>query len=116
MAEIIKVLNKCNDSSNNSVIVRDVFSTIAVYIYFNPSVINYDYDFLIYVYDYITNNTLEIVKFMGYNLDTMDIHNEHFVDNFNRANSLLIYLYNQKNNNDLEKERNILIKSKQNNN
>ena len=116
LAEIIKVLNKCNYSSNNSRIVRDVFSNIAVYIYFNPSVINYDYDFLIYVFDYITNNTLEIVKFMGYNLETRDIHNEHFVDNFNRANSLLIYLYNQKYKNDLEKERHILIKSKQNNN
>jgi len=113
LAEIIKVLNKCNYSSNNSRIVGDVFSNIAVYVYFNPSVINYDYDFLVYVYDYITNNTLEIVKFMRYNLETMDIHNEHFVDNFNRANSLLIYLYNQKYNNDLERENYKLIKIKQ---
>lgn len=116
LAEIIKVLNKCNYTSNILRVVSDIFSNIVVYIYFNPSVINYDYDFLLYVYDYITNNTLEIVKIIGYNLDPLDTHNEHFIDNFNRANSLLIYLYKQKYNNDLKKEKNTLIKSKQNNN
>ena len=55
LAELIRTLNKCNYSSNNSRIVRDIFSHMTVFVYFNPSVINYDYDFLIYVYDYINN-------------------------------------------------------------
>lgn len=116
LAELIRTLNKCNYSSNNSRIVRDVFSHMTVFVYFNPSVINYDYDFLIYVYDYINNNILDIVKFMGYDLVRMDIHNEHFVENFNKANSLLIYLYNQKYNNDMEKGNHRLIKSKKSEN
>lgn len=112
LAEITRTLNKCNYSSNNSRFVRDIFSNMVVFVYFNPNVINYDYEFLTYVYDYIINNSLEIIKFIGYDVRKMDIHNEHFVDNFNRANNLLIYLYNQKYNDDVEKENHRLIKSK----
>lgn len=112
LAEITRTLNKCNYSSNNSRFVRDIFSNMVVFVYFNPNVINYDYDFLTYVYDYIINNSLEIIKFIGYDVRKMDIHNEHFVDDFNRANNLLIYLYNKKYNNDVEKQNHSLIKSK----
>lgn len=113
LAEITRTLKKCNYSSNNSEVVRDIFSNMMVCVYFNPNIINYDYDFLSYTYDYIKNNTLEILNFTGYNINRMYSHNEHFVDNFNRANNLLIYLYNQKYNNDVEKQNHRLIKSKQ---
>lgn len=116
LAEITRTLNKCNYSSNNSMFVRDIFSNMVVFVYFNPNVINDDYDFLTYAYDYISNNTSEIVRIIGYDLNKMDIHNEHFVENFNRANNFLIYLYNQKYNNDIKKEGHKLIKSKQTNN
>ena len=53
---------------------------------------------------------------MGYDLVRMDIHNEHFVENFNKANSLLIYLYNQKYNNAAEKCNHRLINSKKSDN
>lgn len=116
LAKIISTLNKCNYSSNNSIFVRDIFSNMLVSVYFNPNVINYDYDFLTDAYDYIINNSLEIIKFVGYDIGNPDIHNEHFIDNFNRANNLMIYLYNQKYNNDVEKGNHRFIKSKKFNN
>lgn len=116
LAEITRTLNKCNYSSNRSMFVRDIFSNMVVYVYFNPNVINYDYGFLTYAYDYVLNNALEIINSMGYDMERFDFHSEHFVDNFNRANNLLIYLYNQKYNNDLKKDGHRLIKSKQTNN
>lgn len=105
LSEIIKILNECNYSSNNSSFVRDIFSNMVVFVYFKPNIINFDYSFLTYAYDYIIQNSLEIIEFTGYDIGTTDIHNERFVDNFNRANNLLLYLYNQKYNNDVEKEK-----------
>lgn len=115
LARIIKTLNKCNYTSNNSRVVKDIFSYMVVFVYFRPNVINYDYDFLIYVYDYIINNCSKIMKFMKYDVEKANIYNEHFVDYFNRANNVLIYLYNQKNNNNTEKEEYKLIKLKKDN-
>lgn len=115
LARIIKTLDKCNYTSNNSRVVKDIFSYMVVFVYFRPNVINYDYDFLIYVYDYIINNCSKIMKFMKYDVEKANIYNEHFVDYFNRANNVLIYLYNQKNNNNTEKEEYKLIKLKKDN-
>lgn len=115
LARIIKTLNKCNYTSNNSRVVKDIFSYMVVFVYFRPNVINYDYDFLIYVYDYIINNCSKIMKFMKYDVEKANIYNEHFVDYFNGTNNVLIYLYNQKNNNNTEKEEYKLIKLKKDN-
>lgn len=112
LAEITRTLNKCNYSSNSSTLEKDIFLNMAVFVYFNPNVINYDYDFLVYAYDYVLNNSLEIINYMGYEIEEFNFHNKHFVENFNRANNLLIYLYNQKYNNNLKKEDYKLIKSK----
>lgn len=115
LARIIKTLDKCNYTSNNSRVVKDIFSYMVVFVYFRPNVINYDYDFLIYVYDYIINNCSKIMKFMKYDVEKANIYNEHFVDYFNGTNNVLIYLYNQKNNNNTEKEEYKLIKLKKDN-
>lgn len=118
LAEIIRTLNKCDYSSNNSIFcvrdifVRDIFSKMVVYVYFNPNVINYNYDFLTYVYDYVLNNYLDIINLTGYKLKIFGIHDEHFVDNFNRASNVLLYLYHQKYNSNADKENHRLIKSK----
>lgn len=114
LAEITKTLNKCNYLSNNSRFVKDVFLNMICFVYFKPNVINYDYDFLKYAYDYINNNLLEIIKFMGYDIEKADFYNENFIDNFNQANNLLLYLYNQKYKNDVEKVDHELVKSKNN--
>lgn len=112
LARIIKILNKCNYSSNNSEFVKDIFLYMVVFVYFKPDAINYDYDFLIYVYDYIMNNCSKIMKFMKYDVEKTGIYTEHFIDYFNRANNVLMYLYNQKYNNDVHKEEHKLIKLK----
>lgn len=99
LAKIITVLKKCNYSSNYSRFARDIFRNILTFVYFKPNVINYDYDFLSYVYEYINNNIYEIVEFIGYDKEKWDINNEHFIKYFNRANSLLMHLYRDKYNN-----------------
>ena len=43
------------------------------------------------------------MKSMGYEIDRFDTTNVHFVDNFNRANNLLLSLYNEKYNKDNKK-------------
>jgi len=104
LTEIIKVLKSCNYSSYNSQLIKEVVSNMAAYIYLNPNAINNDFDFLAYACEYITNHIPEILKFMGYDGKKTDSHNGNFVDNFNRANSLLIYLYNEKNKKDVSNE------------
>lgn len=111
LAEIIRVLKKCNYSKINSLFIRDIFSNIAVYVHFNPNIINYNYDFLVYVYDYIINNSLEIMNITNYYVEK-EYHNEHFVYNFNISSNLLMYLYNKKYNSNIKKDNILLIKSK----
>ena len=103
LAEITRTFKKCNYSLNESKFVKDVFCNMAVFVYFRPKTINYDYKFLEYVYDYLKNNSTELIKSMGYEMDRFDIIDEHFVDNFNRANNLLLSLYNEKYNKDNKK-------------
>ncbi len=121
LAEMTRALNKCNFNLKETKFVRDLFSNMLVYVYFNPSVINYDYDFLRYVYDYLINNYLEILKYIEYDIEikyvygdffieNMNIYEEHFIENFNRANNLLIYLYNHKYKNNVEKDRLLELK------
>ena len=83
---------------------------MAVFVYFRPNAINYDYKFLEYVYDYLKNNSTELIKSMGYEMDRFDIIDEHFVDHFNKSNSLLLHLYNEKYNKDGDKKKPKLIK------
>lgn len=104
LTEIIKVLKSCNYSPYSSKFIREVISNMASYIYLKPNAINNDFDFLAYVYEYITNHIPEILKFMGYDGKKADSHNGNFVDNFNRANSILIYLYNEKNKKNISNE------------
>lgn len=102
LAEIVNQFKECDFSSNRSRFVREVVLNMSTYVYFNPSAINNDFDSLAYVYDYITNNTLEIVNIMGGDLAKVDSRNENFVENFNRANSLLLYLYDEKYQKDMD--------------
>ena len=99
-AEIIKVAKQCNYKPYKSRIVRDIFSNILAYVYLNPGVINNDYSFLADVHDFVANNTTIALKLTQYDVKNADNYHKHFVDNFNRANSLLVYLYNQKNKKD----------------
>lgn len=108
LAEITRTFKKCNYSSNKSEFVKDVFCNMAVFVYFRPNTINYDYKFLEYAYDYLTNNSTELMKSMEYKIDRFDTTNEHFVDNFNKANNLLMYLYNQKYSNKEKKNKRCL--------
>lgn len=95
LAEIIKVLKACNYSPYDPKLLSDIFSNMIAYVYMNPNAINNDYNFLVYAHKYITNNLSKIIKFMGYDQKKTDGCNQQFVDEFNRANSLLGYLYKQ---------------------
>ena len=108
LAEITRTFKKCNYSLNESKFVKDVFCNMAVFVYFKPNAINYDYKFLEYAYDYLKNNSTELIKSMGYEIDRFDTTNEHFVDNFNKSNSLLLRLYNEKYNKDNKKNSGLL--------
>lgn len=104
LTEIIKVLKSCNYSPYNSKLIREVVSNMASYIYLNPNAINNDFELLAYAYEYITKHMTEIIKFMGYDEKKRDNHNENFVDNYNRAIRILIYLYNEKNKKDMSND------------
>ena len=108
LADITRTFKKCNYSSQESRFVIDAFCNMAVFVYFRPNTINYDYKFLEYAYDYLKNNSTELIKSMGYEIDRFDTANEHFVDNFNRANNLLLGLYNEKYNKDNKKNSRLI--------
>jgi len=108
LADITRTFKKCNYSSQESRFVRDAFCNMAVFAYFRPNTINYDYKFLEYAYDYLINNSSELMKSTGYEIDRFDTTNEHFVGNFNRANNLLLGLYNEKYNKDNKKNSRLL--------
>lgn len=95
LGEIIKKLKECNFSSNHSRFIRESFLYMTTFVYFNPDAINYDFDFLVNVYQYLCSNSSELKRLMGENFDKLENHNEHFIENFNCANSLLLYLFNQ---------------------
>ena len=103
LAKIIKSIKSCNYLSAGSETINDIFSNILTFVYLNPSVINYDYDFLPKVYEYITNNSSQILENLDYKLESFASYGNNFVDNFNKSNSLLLYLYNEKYKDDLEK-------------
>ena len=65
--------------------------------------INYEYDFITYIYSYINDNQREIAKLIDYDFYSKDYHNQNFIKYFNGANNLLMNLYNKKNNNSEKK-------------
>jgi len=103
LANIILAMKKSGYSFRNPYYINDMFLNILVYIYFRPNVINYEYDFITYIYSYINDNQREIAKFIGYDFYSKDYHNQNFIKYFNGANNLLMYLYNKKNNNSEKK-------------
>lgn len=104
LGEIANQLKECNFSSNRSQFVREVVLNMSTYVFFNPNAINNDFSSISYICDYITNNTSEVVNIMGGDLAKVDRRNENFVENFNRANSLLLYLYDKKYQKDMDNQ------------
>ena len=104
LAQIIRTTKQCNVSSHNSEVIREVFYNMLTFVYFKPNIINGDFEFLSDVYSYLIKNELKITLIMGPNLGVKDVHNEHFVENFNRSNGLLLYLYKEKYNKVEKKE------------
>ena len=109
LAKIIETMKKSGYSFGNPYYINDIFLNILVYIYFRPNVINYDYDFITYIYKYINDNQREIANFIGYDFYSRDYNNQKFIKYFNGANNLLMHLYTEKYNNNSEKK---LIKEK----
>ena len=94
LAEIVRAMKKSEYSFEKSFCVNDIFLNILTYIYFNPNIINYDYDFIIEVYNYIDSHEKEIVNYIGYDINKNNQFHKSFVKIFNVSNSLLIHLYN----------------------
>ena len=115
LANIIKTIKKCNYLSNNSRIVSDIFAHMLTYVYLNPNKINYDYKFLLKVYEYISSNASQILDNLDYKLERLEGYGEHFVDNFNKSNSLLLYLYSKKTKTNKEKNNYMLSEKNQTN-
>lgn len=109
LAQITRTLKQCKYSENHTRILDDIFYNMVVFVYFRPDVINYDFGFLKFAYDYINDNSPEIIESMkGYVYNQWAMSDRNFIDNFNKAANLLIHLYNQKRNN--KKENHKLIK------
>lgn len=104
LAQILKTIKNIEHLSNNSEIINDIFSNILTFVYLNPTVINYEYDFIPKVYEYISNNSSQILEHLDYKQELYASYEKHFIDNFNKANSLLLYLYNEKYKDDLEND------------
>lgn len=79
--------------------IKEIFLNMLVFVYFRPEAINYDYDFLNYVYNYLTDHIEEIVEQAGYKGENIYKFGENFIKNFNYANNLLLKLYDEKYNN-----------------
>ena len=92
-AEIIKVLKSCNYAPYKSSTIRDMFSNMSAFVYLNPNAINGDFNFLTKVHEYITKNSKTIPYLLNYYEGYNDY--KYFLDNFNKANSLLLHLYSQ---------------------
>lgn len=109
LANIILAMKKSDYSFRNPYYINDIFLNILVYIYFRPNVINYNFDFIPEVYNYINDNHIDIANYIDYDLNSRDIYKQHFIKYFNGANNLLINLYNKKYNQENAKK---LIKEK----
>lgn len=79
--------------------IKEIFLNMLVFVYFRPEVINYNYDFLNYVYNYLTEHIEEVVEQSGYKGEKIYKFGENFIKNFNYANNLLLKLYEEKYNN-----------------
>ena len=66
---------------------------MSAFVYLNPSAINYEYNFLACVCNYITSNSSDVLTYLNYKPTN---NNEYFVENFNKANSMLMHLYNDR--------------------
>lgn len=97
LANIISAMKKSGYSFRNPYYINDIFLNMLVYIYFRPNVINYDYDFVSYIYQDINDNQNDIAKFIGYDFNSRDYNNQNFIKYFNGANNLLMHLYKEKN-------------------
>lgn len=104
LANIISAMKKSGYSFRDPDYINDIFKNILVYIYFRPNVINYEYDFITYVYNYINDNHKDIANFIGYDFNSRNTNNQNFIKYFNGANNLLINLYNKKYKNDSVKK------------
>lgn len=105
LAEILKPANKCNMSQSKSRYVDHAMANMMAFVYINPDVINYDFDFLCFAYNYVSNNIAEFVDIIGINFGKVDFNNEAFIEGFNKTNALMIYLYNEKYKKGLEKAK-----------
>lgn len=114
LAIILRIVKKCNYLSNNSRIERDIFANMLTYVYLSPDSINYEYEFLLKAYKYISSNDFSILNKLDYKIEKFESYGEHFVDNFNKSNSLLLYSYNNKNKLK-EKNNNMLSEKEQTN-
>lgn len=98
LANIVIVLQQVNKNRKVECIY-EIFLNSLVFIYLKPEVINYDYDFLYYVYDYLSAHAIEFINFTGYKGVNIFNFGDSFINNFNYANNLLLKLYEEKRNN-----------------
>lgn len=96
LAKIIKATKSCEYLSAGSKTTRDIFLNMLAFVFLNPTTIHFDYNFLNKVYKYLTTNELLLLNHMDYNLDKAKVCDDVLAENFNKSNSLLLFLYNKK--------------------